>query len=461
MPNYQETTTMNRSPLAPIRCKGQKELMDDSKENKSPNCPKKYSPKKKASNLKSASEHNAGRKVIDVNAPVISNEGCELCLTPRLAMLEKDTSELLTRLQVSYKTSRDTLREINKEKADGLESSPLKYKEAGESKEFGDISSYCKRKTFTSGDDVKLDVFQEVSSYCMDKMMILSNASDLNAIKEENDALLIENSKLREQIEYTSACYIQAEASIASMIKLIKEKEAALDEYDEFVRINDTANANIVTSLKKQHEQQIILLNEEIMSSSNENELLESYKGMCKLKDRQLESAVQTAADLDRSEKDNFDLHMLVKTQARRIEYLTSLNDEVNQVVASLTMMLHEKEMALNEWASFSQMNEKASTAIFEHIGKKHQEKLQKNDDAINGLIGIINRQKYGEKEYLQAKAKLQLELQIMKQRLDTYDLDDQRLWDFVLILAVMVVSSGLLLLFWCYIVGDFNLTRL
>eukprot|EP00956_Cyclotella_meneghiniana_P004685 scaffold5766_cov64-Cyclotella_meneghiniana.AAC.12 len=446
---------MNRSPLAPIGCKAtsfsQKKTIDDSKENKSPNRSKKCSPKKKVLNPKSTSEHNPGPKVIDINASVITNEDCKLSLTPRLAMLEKDTSELFTRLEASYKTSRDVLQEIIKEKADIMDLSPLKvYEGAGELKEFGEVSSYCKGKTFGNFDDVKLDVFREVSSYCMDKMMILSNTSELDAIKEEKDALLIENSQLREQIEFKSACYIQAEASIASMIKLIKEKEAALDEYDEYVRMNDTANAYIVASMKQQYEEQIAFLNEEILSRKEEIDYLEHYKGMCKIKDRQLESAVQTVANLERSENDNFDLHELAKTQASRIEYLTSLNDEVNQVVASLTTMLHEKEVALNEWASFSQINEKATSNLFEHIGKKHQMELQENNDTINGLIGIIKRQKCCEKE------KLQLELEIMKQRLDTFDRDDQKLWDFVLILAVVTVSSGLLLLFWGSMGGDF-----
>ena len=393
-------------------------------------------------------------------------------LTPRIATLEADTSNLLARLQKSYKTSRDILQEIYKEKAEILELSPLKTvsSQDGESEEYADISAYCEGKHFSTVDNVELDGYEQMSSYCDDKMLLLSNAVELDTIKQEKEDLLLENNELREQIQFKSACYIKAEASIASMISLIKEKEAALEEYDQFTRLNDTSNANVITAMEKEHQQQIAALNEKFQSSSNEIKELESkldamekvwmeYKGMCKLKDRQLDSAVETAANLERKELENTDLQVLVKEQSSRIEYLTHLNDEVNQVIGSLTNMLHEKEQAINDWVNFSKMNEDASKKLFEHVGKKHQEELQESEDRIIGLLGIIERQKFGESEYIQVqmkeKTKLQLEVDAMKLRMDSYDLDDQKFTDYQVIIAVITLSSGLLLLFWSYVVVD------
>jgi hypothetical protein len=393
-------------------------------------------------------------------------------LTPRIAMLEADTSNLLSRLQASYKTSRDILQEIYREKADILDFSPMKTvcSDDGESKEYEDVSLYCEGKQFSSTGGVEIDSYQEVSSYCVDKMLLLSTAAELDAIKKERTDLLLENDDLRQQIQFKSACCIQAESSIASLIKLVKEKEAAIEEYDVFLRLNDQSNAKIMKAMEVEQMRQLAALNEKLESSSNEIHELETrleamesswshYKGMCKLKNRQLESAVETAANLERTENENSDLQVLVKNQSSRIDYLTKLNDEINEVLASLTMMLHEKEGAIGDWVNFSKMNEVASKKLFEHIGKKHQEELQHNDEMISGLLGIIKRQKFGESEYLQVQLKektnLQMEVDAMKQRLDAYDLDDQRLTDTHVILAVITLSSGILLLFWSYIVSD------
>jgi hypothetical protein len=46
--------------------------------------------------------------------------------TPRVAVLEKDSANLLAHLQASYKTSHDILKEIQREQAELLESSPLR-----------------------------------------------------------------------------------------------------------------------------------------------------------------------------------------------------------------------------------------------------------------------------------------------------------------------------------------------
>jgi hypothetical protein len=404
----------------------------------------------------------------------ITSQAHQTSLTPRIALLEQDSSNLLARLQASYKTSRDILQEIYREKADILDLSPLKSvcSEDGEWKDYQDISAYCEGKQFggTASDGVELDVYQEVSSYCVDKMLLLSNAAELDAITKENEKLLVENNGLREQIEFKTACYIQAEASIASMIKLVKKKEAALEEYDEFLRMNDTSNASIVAAMTKQHAKQIAVLNEQIRNSSEEIKELEhklgamernwsKLKDLCKQKDRQLESAVETAANLERKEKEHANLEAVVKIQSNRIDYLTNLNNEVNQVIHSLTMMLHEKEQAIDDYANFSKMNEEASKKLFEHIGKKHHEEMQDSSDKIKGLLGIIKRQKFGESEYLRVqlreKNQLQLEVDAMKLRLNSYDMDDQILTDAHIIITVVTVSSGLLLLFWSYIAAD------
>jgi predicted RNase H-like nuclease (RuvC/YqgF family) len=265
----------------------------------------------------------------------------------------------------------------------------------------------------------------------------------------------VENNGLREQIEFKTACYIQTEASIASMIKLVKKKEAALEEYDEFLRMNDTSNASIFAAMTKQHAKQIAVLNEQIRNSSEEIKELEhklgamernwsKLKDLCKQKDRQLESAVETAANLERKEKEHANLEAVVKIQSNRIDYLTNLNNEVNQVIHSLTMMLHEKEQAIDDYANFS---------------KKHHEEMQDSSDKIKGLLGIIKRQKFGESEYLRVqlreKNQLQLEVDAMKLRLNSYDMDDQILTDAHIIITVVTVSSGLLLLFWSYIAAD------
>lgn len=446
------------------------------KENASPNRSPKRSPKlfkkKVDKNAIDSGTDSKVDKCIAVNTQSsATNEGGvirtnTLALTPRIAMLEEDTSNLLARLQKSYKISRDILKEIYKEKAEILDMSPLKN--VSNSEEYKDISAYCEEKLFSiTADNVEVDEYQEVASYCVDKVLLLSNASELDAMKNEKNELLLENNDLREQIQFKSACYIQAEASIATMIKIIKEKETAIEQYDQLMRLNDMSNAKVVTSIEMQHQQQIAVLNEKLQSSSNEIKELESkldemekkwieYKGMCKLKDRHLESAVETAANLERAEKEHADLKALVKEQSSRIDYLTNLNDGVNQVLSSLTHMIHEKEQAIDDWVNFSKMNEEASKKLFSHVGKKHQQELQERNNKIDGLLGIIQRQKFGESEYMQTqlkeKAKLQMEVNAMKLRLDSYDMDDQRLTDTHVILAVLTLSSGLLLLFWSYV---------
>ena len=403
------------------------------------------------------------------------SNGNKSSLTPKLASLEEDTSNLLTKLQASYQISCSILQEISKEKAAmsmlDLHTSPTKsFSNDGRYLDFEEVSKYCLETSFSGTDKVVLDVFQDVSSYCVDKMHLLSITAEVDALRKEKEDLLSENIELQEQVAFKSACYIQAEASIASMSRLIKAKEAALDEYDEFTKMNNISNANIIKSIQKQCDQQLIGMKQKVQSSNDEVKELESklqlmeeslakYKGMCKLKDRQLKSSVVTAANLERSEKEISDLQVIAKTQSKRIEYLTGLNDEINNVIASLTDMLYEKEQAIDEWVNFSKMNEEASKKLFQHIGKKHQEEMQETRDKINGLLTIIERQKLGESEYLRVKLKdkdrLQVEFDAMKLRLDSYLLDDQRLTDVHVIIAVITISSGFLLLFWSYIVAD------
>ena len=102
-------------------------------------------------------------------------------------------------------------------------------------------------------------------------------------------------------------------------------------------------------------------------------------------------------------------------------------------------------------------MNEEASKKLFMHIGKKHQEELQETNDKINGLLSLIERQHFSDNEYLRlqlrGKARLKVEFDAMKLRLDSYILDDHLLSEFHSLIGVITLSSGFLLLYWSYVV--------
>ena len=283
----------------------------------------------------------------------------KLSLTPRFASLEEDASNLLTKLQASYQISRSILQEISKEKA-AMDISPTKpFSEDCQDMNFEEVSTYCDEKRFNRDNKVEIKTIKDVSPRCADKTEILVINTEVETLRKEKQCLLSENNELQEQIAFQSACQIQAEAYLASMTKLLKDKEAALEQYDEFIEMNNASNVKIVKEIKKQYEQQIIGMNEKVQCSSSQvkelenkmkalEETLVNYKGMCRLKDRQLESSVVTAANLERSEKEISDLQMITKTQSKRIEYLSSLNDEINEVISSLTAMLHEKEKVID-----------------------------------------------------------------------------------------------------------------
>jgi flagellar biosynthesis chaperone FliJ len=373
-------------------------------------------------------------------------------------LFEEDTTNLLAKLQASYKRSRDILQEIQLEKADLFDLSPLRTvsKESEESKKYEEVSAYCQEKQFTSSHrGVELDVFEDISSYCAEKMVLLTSVTALDIITKERDDLLTENNELRHQIEFKSSCYIQAQSSIASMMRLLKEKEDALREYDEVLKMNDDANARIVGAMTHRHNDQIVTLNKKLQkSSSNVRELeckLEAmeknwfkFKAMTKVKDRQLESAVKMRADLEKIEKEN-------KTKSCHIDSLSSSNNEFIDIIASLTKIINEKDQAIDDWENLYRMNDEANRKILE-------QKLQENSRRVTGLLNIIKRQKFGESEYLQLqlkeKAALRLEVEAMRRRLDSYDYGHQEFSDVHLIIVAVSLSSGLLLLFWSYIVS-------
>ena len=102
-------------------------------------------------------------------------------------------------------------------------------------------------------------------------------------------------------------------------------------------------------------------------------------------------------------------------------------------------------------YSNSSKRNEEINIKFVEEMGKTHSEELQHNDDIISGLLGLIERQRYEKAE----KMKLQLEVEAMKLRLDSYDSDNHILMDTHVVIAVMAISSGLLLLFWIHVVSD------
>ena len=61
--------------------------------------------------------------------------------TPRIAVLDVDTANLLDRLQASYKASHDILKEIQLKQAELLDLSE-------KSEDSGDIAAYCKGKEY-------------------------------------------------------------------------------------------------------------------------------------------------------------------------------------------------------------------------------------------------------------------------------------------------------------------------
>jgi hypothetical protein len=113
--------------------------------------------------------------------------------------------------------------------------------------------------------------------------------------------------------------------------------------------------------------------------------------------------------------------------------------------------MINEKDQAIDDWENLYRMNDEANRKILE-------QKLQENSRRVTGLLNIIKRQKVGESEYLQLqlkeKAALRLEVEAMRRRLDSYDYGHQEFSDVHLIIVAVSLSSGLLLLFWSYIVS-------
>ena len=446
---------MIRSPLAPIQGKAStpNKFRDGSalKENTSPN----------RSTKQSKASRKAKENTGDTTAVPVVHIPHNRSTLKTGSLKGVGSNNLLTRLAATYRSSCDIFSEIYREKADILDYSPMKTVCDGDAtNSYQEISKYCGEKS-SYRDGVEIDPYHDISTYYMDKMQPLSISAELQAIKNEKEDLLVENNDLRDQIEFKSACYIQAEASIASMMKLIKEKEEALEEYDEFLRMNNTLNGNIVTSLEQQYKKQVHELNKRLGNSNDEIELLRSKlesmernwvenEGTCKYKDRQHETA-KAATNLNRVQwGPNFSKDTMT-TQSCRIEYLMSLNDQLNEVLSSLTMMLHEKEQALDNYSNSSKRNEEINIKFVEEMGKTHSEELQHNDDIISGLLGLIERQRYEKAE----KMKLQLEVEAMKLRLDSYDSDNHILMDTHVVIAVMAISSGLLLLFWIHVVSD------
>lgn len=239
-------------------------------------------------------------------------------ITPRVALLEEETTTLIAKLQSSYKLSCDVLKEIQKEKAELFDLSPLRTvsNQSEESHQYVEVSAYCQERQCMSKSyhGVELDVYEEISSYCAEKMVLLASMTELDTIKKEKDDLFIENNELRNKIEFQSSCFIQAQASICSMTRLLKEKEDALREFEEVLKLNDAANANIIGVMTQQHNHHISSLNEEIQKRTSNVRELESkleimernwfkIKDMCKVKNRQLEGAVEMHAALERDRK--------------------------------------------------------------------------------------------------------------------------------------------------------------
>ncbi len=208
--------------------------------------------------------------------------------TSRVTYLEQETERLIARLQTSFTTSA-TLRQTSKD-----ETNPLTVETEDISELIDEMMQILSPNYTSDADETKWDdkrSLQKEYEFTQDEEMTYGNfAATLSCSNDEKENLHAENDNLRKiisnnakLIESLSSSYDQANSSVLSMVRLLHEKDQALYDCEEFMKMNNAANKLIVEKTKKQCNDQIHLLQEKLHKSDEQKMEMEKEMASTKL----------------------------------------------------------------------------------------------------------------------------------------------------------------------------------
>lgn len=93
-------------------------------------------------------------------------------------------------------------------------------------------------------------------------------------------------------------------------------------------------------------------------------------------------------------EATNAQLVNALSTQTQMISTLKSYNMDLEHIISSLTVLMHEKDMALNDASQFDEMNNCANTKIVTSIHNKYKEETKAKESYITNLHTYLRIQR-------------------------------------------------------------------
>lgn len=212
----------------------------------------------------------------------------------KVSYLEDETNRLLAELQKSFNKSAALVRSAKEE------TPCLSIENEDLSQLLNEMVSILSPQSKSDPEENKWDEFEAipgsarkpfplVHSICSndhleEKIAPLEEpAAKLHSPKEEDtNCLKMENEKLRQEILNKADALISmsaycddAKASIVSMAELLREKDDALDDFENFLQMNDNANKKLIAAMKEKHSCQIKSLEDKLANSSERIDKME------------------------------------------------------------------------------------------------------------------------------------------------------------------------------------------